>query len=224
MATFYRWRTIKGHRYFYREERWRENGKMRSKSKIVKTGRSTNPSAERKAADERYREVLRQNVYEFGRSRPGERYLKEALAREEYHRYLDAARRGEVVTVLTPEQYRSEEVASFWSRVDARPTSNFESRNRMYEVSHPSPASRAHSEYLNVRDAVRAEDARLDQDEAKASYPPKGAPTDEEEAMHAQWSDNQAAQRDEDSAEYGNPVSEAEAAAGGPGGGPDGDG
>ena len=46
---------------------------------------------------------------------------------------------------------------------------------------------------------ARAQNAR----EAKASYPPKGAPSDEEEAIHAQWSENQAAQRDEDSQEYG---------------------
>jgi hypothetical protein len=38
----------------------------------------------RKAADEKYRAVLRENVYLYGKGRPGERYAREAAAREEF--------------------------------------------------------------------------------------------------------------------------------------------
>jgi hypothetical protein len=119
--VFIRSRIIKGRAYTYREELWREDGKVRSRSTIIKTSRSTNPQLERKATDERYRETLRQNVYEHGRSRPGERYLSEAKAREEYHRQLDAARRGETQTEITPEQYHREGVSDFWFNVDRGP-------------------------------------------------------------------------------------------------------
>jgi hypothetical protein len=35
---FTRWRTIKGHRYLYGEKRWRENGKVKSKSWVIQSG------------------------------------------------------------------------------------------------------------------------------------------------------------------------------------------
>jgi hypothetical protein len=48
----------------------------------------------RKSADEKYRAVLRENVYLYGKSRPVERYAREAAAREEYLRTLNGAGAG----------------------------------------------------------------------------------------------------------------------------------
>ena len=87
--TFYRWRTIKGKTYLYREERWRERGKVRSRSTLVKGEKR---DLERKLANERYRDVLRENVYRYGKSHPGERYLREAQARADYHAFLNSER------------------------------------------------------------------------------------------------------------------------------------
>jgi hypothetical protein len=84
----------------------------------------------------------------------------------------------------------------------------------------PEPGMYLGLKMQQANDKLRAEQ---EEKEAKPSYAPKGTPTAEEEAMHAQWSASQAAERDEAMAEHGDPVSEAEAAAGGPGGGPTGE-
>ena len=89
--AFYRWRTVGKNRYLYLEERWRENGKVKSRSTLIKGDRE---SLERKLANERYRDVLRENVYRYGKSHTGERYRREAEARQAYHRYLDGEKRG----------------------------------------------------------------------------------------------------------------------------------
>jgi hypothetical protein len=86
--AFFRWRTIKGRKYLYREERWREDGKVRSRSTLVR------PEAQsaRKVAREKFHDTLRDNVYRYGKSKSGERYAREAKAREQYHRFLDLER------------------------------------------------------------------------------------------------------------------------------------
>lgn len=178
---FFRTRTIAGRPYTYFEERWRENGKVRSRSTIVRGG-------SHKVALETYRDAIRQNAYTFGRSRSAARYQSEAQAREAYLRELDAAK------YLASPQHAEEE------RQQAAKDSAFESRARGYAVGHSSPEYRAKEEYMANREAVRAEDERLNASEA--SYPSKGSPTDADEALNAQWSDNQAAQFDEDLEEY----------------------
>ena len=180
---FFRVRTIKGKQYLYAEERWRENGKVKSRSRVVRGLSSKVPAEARKAADERYREVLRENVYLYGKGRPGERYAREAEARAAYHRYLDRANKG---GPLTLDEAREEAYA----RIFDRPTPPFDTRHTKYAFTHASGSARAKKEYDNLRETIRAEDAKLDK---AASYPAKGTPTDEEEAQRA---DRAAAARD----------------------------
>lgn len=100
---FLRIRIINGRQYLYAEERWREDGKVRSRSRCLGPvgGRAANW-----AAREQYHDVLRQNVYRFGKSRPGERYAIEARARAQYERMISGAppeppaKRGEGLTAL----------------------------------------------------------------------------------------------------------------------------
>jgi hypothetical protein len=171
---FFRDRVINGRTYRYYEERWREDGKVRSRSTIVKSvgaGPGHNWQASRKDATERYRDTLRENVFLYGRSYPGERYEAEARAREAYQEALSAEQRGEVYVQRSPEEHLQ----------DVR--AQFEHLGRAA----PSASARAEGRYMANRAAVKVEDDRLDKEkaEAKASYPPKGTPTEEEEAKHA---------------------------------------
>ena len=176
LMGFFRWRTNQhGRHYLYYEERYRQDGKVKSRSVLIRGSGSKNP---RKDAMERYRDVLRENVMLFGRSRPGERYQRTADARDAYQRFLDT----EKLPDPPPD----------------RPMSKFEVREMMYKVGHPTPASRVATEFLAREQAARDEPAPKE----TASYPSRSTPTDEEEAMHAQWSANQAAERDEIAAEY----------------------
>lgn len=85
---FLRIRIINGRQYLYAEERWREDGKVRSRSRCLGPvgGRATNW-----AAREQYHDVLRQNVHRFGTHRPGERYAIEARARAQYERMISGS-------------------------------------------------------------------------------------------------------------------------------------
>jgi hypothetical protein len=74
-------------------------------------------------------------------------------------------------------------------------------REQLNNIGKPLAKVKAEAEYMSNRAAVQAEDAKLDAQEHDGFG--KGSPTDEEEAMHAQWLDNQAADRDEMAAEYG---------------------
>lgn len=166
---FFRDRTIHGRRYTYYEERWRENGKVKSRSTIVKTVRSVpvNAETDRKAAVERYRDTLRQNVFIYGKSKPGERYEAEALAREAYQRHLDAEQRGEAFVQLSQEEHFNDVRSQFV---------------HLGKASQADPSSRAEAAFMSLRDAVHAEDRQLDKESVKAGYPAKGSPTEEEEA------------------------------------------
>jgi hypothetical protein len=152
------------------------------------------------ALDELYWDVLRENRELFGKSPTGARYASEAQARDAYLRYLDSEQRGSPELPLTPQEQHEKNIRDYDK--GPSPPSPFEARSRDYQASHGSPAARAKDEYMANRATVKAEDDRFDKAEAKASFPAKGSPTDEEEAMHAQWSSNQAAERDEMAAEY----------------------
>jgi hypothetical protein len=192
-----------GRVYTTYEWRWREGDKVRCGSRTVKSVSvaGINREAARKDATERYRDTLRENVRIYGRAKSGERYEAEARAREAYLAHLDAEQRGEVYVQLTPEEHLK----------DVR--AEFDHLGKASEAA-PSPAAKSEAEYMANRDTVRAEDRRLDA-EAKETVeaPDKGSPTDEEEAMHAQWSDNIAADRDEMAAEYDSTESGPEAEA-----------
>jgi hypothetical protein len=143
---------------------------MRSRSTILSSAHPTTKAgsfkaseAGRKLATEQYRDVLRQNVMLYGKSRPGERYVREAAARDAYQRHLEA-----------------EQVAKNAPPEVEKPPSPADHRASMYSVSHPSPSYRAKDEYMENRAAVKAEDERLDKEED--AYPAKDSPTDEEEA------------------------------------------
>jgi hypothetical protein len=89
--SFVRVRNISGKPYSYLETRYRENGRVKSKSQYLGPlggGKSNGPVSGsggprggpapawedmRKAADELYRNVLRENVELFGTSRSGAR-------------------------------------------------------------------------------------------------------------------------------------------------------
>ena len=105
------------------EEAYRDaQGRLRQrhlKSLGAVSGKNV-PQETRKAATERYRQALRDNAYQFGRSWPGERYEREARAREEYQKYLAGAAAGEFTKDLTPEEYHSLSTEAFWRQVDAR--------------------------------------------------------------------------------------------------------
>lgn len=180
-----------GKRYASLEERYRENGKVKSRVLAslgpVDGSSAGRQAAYRKAADELYREVLRENVYRYGTSRPGERYQREAHAREAFQRYMDSEKAG------NPELPRS------WQEKMEQQDASFECRSRMYAALHPngSATARAQSRYDNLRAAIHAEDAKLSAQADKA-YSPKGTPTPEEEAEHAdrtqeraEWTANQ---------------------------------
>jgi hypothetical protein len=111
--SFVRMKTISGKPYAYLETRYRENGKVKSKSQYLGPwggGRSTGPlpvggggprggpfpaqEDMRKAADEMYRNVLRENVELFGNSRSGARAARTAAARDAYQRYLQTEQAG----------------------------------------------------------------------------------------------------------------------------------
>lgn len=151
---FYRWRNINGRSYLYYEERYREHGKVKSRSKLISSKRDKEDQ-DRKNAVERYRDVLRENVYRYGKNHPGERYRKEAEARAAYHRYLDAR---------APDSIKS----------------RFED--------------------IMVRAVANTPQLSPDRPVDVPVFLPKGSPTDEEEAMHATWSENQKAEMAEQEA------------------------
>jgi len=71
------------------EERYREGGKGKSRYRSLGRVDGITPSqVTRKAADELYRQVLRDNVYTYGKSKPGERYAAADKARQAYQEYL----------------------------------------------------------------------------------------------------------------------------------------
>jgi len=182
-----------GRVYTTYEWRWREGDKVRSGSRTVKlvSAAGVNREAARKDATERYRDTLRENVRIYGKGRPGERWEAEARARDAYLAALEAEQRGEVYVQLTPEEHLKDVRGDFEHLGKAAPNA-------------PTPSAKAEADYMAVRETVRAEDARLDgaTKETEDVVPDKGSPTDEDEAMHAQWSDNQAAQRDDDEQEF----------------------
>ena len=189
---FFRTRIIKGRPYLYSEERYREGGKVRCRSRVVRGAYSKIPAEARKAADERYREVLRENIYRYGTSRSGARYAREEAAREAYHHFLDRANSGGPLTL-------DEARAEAYTRIFDRPTSAFESRASKYASSKPSPEYRARTRFENVKEAVRAENARMNKAD---KYPPKDTPTDEENAQQAERADAARDAADNASAEY----------------------
>jgi hypothetical protein len=116
--------------------------------------------ARRKAADEKFRQVLRDNAYQYGKSRPGERRAKEAQAREQYHRDMGFKNAVGQEVPLSPEERYGQFVSDSWLKIDSKQVSPFEMRHREYKVTHGSGNYRASEYFGNLRDRVRAEDAR----------------------------------------------------------------
>jgi hypothetical protein len=69
-----------GRWYEYKQRSYREPGRKSPRTETVYVG-PVDGGVRRKLADEEYRAVLRENVYKYDRSRPGDRYASEALAR-----------------------------------------------------------------------------------------------------------------------------------------------
>ena len=141
--AFVRTRIINGRPYTYLEERWRENGKVRSRSTIISS--KTTP---RTAALERYRDVLRENVYIYGKGRSGDRYAAVSQAREEYQRFLTAEKNGKALDWKGHVQ-----------RLATGDPYSVNSRERVYRAGHATPEHRALNRYAELRDTVRAENA-----------------------------------------------------------------
>jgi hypothetical protein len=150
-------KNIKGRRYAYEQTPYRVGDKI--KNKMVYLGPVDGP-ARKKAADEKFRQVLRDNVAEYGKSRPGARYAKEAQAREQYHRDMGFKQTGEKEPPLTQEERYSQFVSDFWLKIDSKQVSPFEMRHREYTVTHASAQYRMGERFNNVRDEVHREDAR----------------------------------------------------------------
>jgi hypothetical protein len=150
-------KNIKGRRYWYEQTPYRVGDKI--KNKMVYLG-PVDGSARRKAADEKFRQVLRDNVAEYGTSRPGARYAKEAEARAQYH--LDMGFKNAVgqEVPLSPEERYSQYVSDFWFKIDSNQASPFEMRHREYNVSHGSVNYRATEYFQGLRDRVQAENDR----------------------------------------------------------------
>jgi hypothetical protein len=165
--AFIRTRIIKGKPYTYLEERWRENGKVRSRSTII----SSKASTPRQDAMERYRQVLRDNVYLYGKGRSGDRYAAVAQAREEYQRFLTAEKQG-----------KAPDWKGHASRLATGDPYSVDSRERMYRTGHATPEHRALNRYAELRDTVRAEDAAKGNRPDQA--PARVGPTEEQEAQH----------------------------------------
>jgi hypothetical protein len=183
--AFIRTRIIKGKPYTYLEERWRENGKVRSRSTII----SSKASTPRQDAMERYRQVLRDNVYLYGKSKPADRYAAVSQARDEYQRFLTFEKSGKALT-------RQEATA----RLAGGDPYSVDARERSYRAGHATPDHRALSRYTEVRDAVRAEDAKLSNTPDQA--PARVGPTDEQEAQHQDRVDGARDANDRAYAEY----------------------
>jgi hypothetical protein len=135
-------------RQYWQESRRVPGGKTPKTFHLGPVGGNT-----RKAADEKYRDVLRNNVYVYGKSRAGGRYAAEARAREEYHR----SQFKSADAPLTQEEHHRQQVKEFWLKVDATPSSNFEVRNRHYTVSHGSASHRAQEHLAGLREAAGKE-------------------------------------------------------------------
>lgn len=211
---FVRVRNINGRPYTYLETRYRENGKVKSRSEYLGPhggGRSSGPvggggrggptpGAEdmRKAADELYRNVLRENVELFGKSHPGARAARTAAARDAYQRYLQTEQAGKPTLPLTEQERHEQNVQAFGGKERAPPA---DLREALNNIGRPSPEAKAEAEYMANRATVQAEDAKLDAEAMETAFD-KGSPTDDEEAMHVQWSENQAADRDDMEEDY----------------------
>lgn len=150
-------KNINGRRYWYEQTPDYRGGKRTPITKYI--GPVDGP-ARKKAADEKFRQVLRDNAYQYGRSRPGERRAKEAAAREQYHRDMGFKNAVGQEVPLSPEERYSQYVSDFWFKIDSKQTSAFDMRHREYTVSHSSAKYRMGERFNNVRDQVRAEDAR----------------------------------------------------------------
>src|SRR5205085_9767611 len=180
-------KTVKGRQYRYLQRSVRVPGRRTPKTESVYLGPvGGNP---RKAADEKYREVLRDNMHRFGTTRPGARYASEARAREQYHR--DMGFKGtEGPGPQTPSERQQQGFQEFWLKVDTNKRSSFETRHAAYNLSHPSATYRVAAEFQRVRDEVRQQDARIAAQEAPqqtAAAPAKDFTVDDEiEARQAQ--------------------------------------
>ena len=183
------------------EERYRENGKV--KSRIIASlgpiggsgkaggpvsggntgsggaGGAATPEQMRSAARILYNDALAQNQYAFGRSRPGERYVREAEARAAFHRYLDSEKAGKPTLPET----NQEQAERLMSSLGGGRTVGLDARGAAARSE-----AKAQDRYMQVKAEVQAEDRQIDKDEMNA--------------QHAQWSANQAAQRDEDMEAY----------------------
>jgi hypothetical protein len=183
--AFIRTRIIKGKPYTYLEERWRDNnGKVRSRSTLLNT-----KTTGRQDAMERYRQVLRDNVYLYGKSRPGDRYAAVSQAREQYQRFLDFEKTGAPTT-------RAEAIM----RLASGDPYSVDSRERAYQAGHATPQARAKEAYTKLHDTIRAENA------AESNQPDQApaciGPTDEQEAQHQDRVDGARDANDRAYAEY----------------------
>lgn len=142
-------KTIKGRQYRYEQTSYREGGKVKTKSVYLGPVSGTT----RKAADEKYRQVLRDSVFLYGTSRPAERYAREARAREQYHYDLGFK--------VTPEERLRQVTSDFWFGIDSKRETNFEKRHREYTLIHPSTASRVAERFSKLREEIQKEEARI---------------------------------------------------------------
>jgi hypothetical protein len=168
-------KTIKGRRYWYEQTPDYRGGK---RTPITRYIGPVDGAARKKAADEKYREVLRDNVYKYGSSRPGARYADEARARAQYARDMGWTKPDEPHSTHE-EQYR-QFVSDFWFKIDSNQASDFEKRHREYDLTHRSPQSRAKEHFHNLRSEIQKEDARIDLE--NASQPAQNPPGRTEEA------------------------------------------
>jgi hypothetical protein len=175
---FYRWRTINRNRYLYREERYRDpvTGKVKSRSTIV--GRAS--SGGKAAAMERYRDVLRDVAYR----KPIDGLAQVARAREEYHRWLDAARQGfEYEPATDMEAFSDRTREKTREAVERRDAADFSAEAK---AAARSAEARARGRYHNLRDQIREANAKQrDAERVAKGYHPRGTPTDEEEVAAA---------------------------------------
>jgi hypothetical protein len=164
MAFIYYKRVHKnGKTYVYPE--LRESRRVPGKKNPVSVTLGRIGGSTRKAADERYREVLRENVYTFGNSRPGERYRYEAWAREQYHKHIDAEQTPEVPH---PEQEprdamnraRDATFDFYTAQERYRVRHAADIRERDYKSTHASPKTRAEQEQASRKQAAEDELAR----------------------------------------------------------------
>lgn len=175
--AFFRQRTFDGRTYLYREERWRENGKVKSRSQIV--GRIRRPLGGGPSSPGVLVPALPFMIaYELA---TGSRWegIKEQRANHKVSARPTAWERQKFYEhPLTVEQVQT--------------------RAARHTPSTPDPELKA---------ALAAFQARIDSQKQAAaapekSYPAKGQPTDEDEIQNANWSFNQSVQRDEDQAAY----------------------